>query len=118
MLAAGVPAVGFSMTCKELPENVARHQLGHAMVSRVSKKEHRMFAPANTAHFTLALPRLDHDFKVLAFQGTEAISQPYSFDLDLVRERPDLDIEVMQQHPEFLYYAWPATCGPGLIHSP
>src|SRR5690606_37626678 len=32
------------------------------------------FAPANTAHFTLTIPHLEHDFKVLAFQGTEAIT--------------------------------------------
>src|SRR5690606_4226118 len=117
MPAAGVPAVGFSMACKELPENVARHQLGHAMVSRVSKKEHRMFAPANTAHFTLALPRLDHDFKVLAFQGAEAISQPYCFELDLVSERPDLDIEGLLHQPAFLSYAGPDQGVHGLIHS-
>ena len=45
-----------------------------------------MFAPANTAHFRLDIPRLEHDFKVLSFQGTEAISQPYCFELDLVSE--------------------------------
>ncbi|MEZ2744971.1 type VI secretion system tip protein VgrG [Halopseudomonas bauzanensis] len=76
-----------------------------------------MFAPANTAHFTLAIPHLDHDFKVLAFQGTEAISQPYSFELDLVSERPDLDIEGLLHQPAFLSYAGPDLGVHGLIHS-
>ncbi|WP_285275609.1 type VI secretion system tip protein VgrG [Halopseudomonas bauzanensis] len=76
-----------------------------------------MFAPANTAHFTLAIPHLDHDFKVLAFQGTEAISQPYSFELDLVSERPDLDIEGLLHQPAFLSYAGPDKGVHGLIHS-
>jgi len=48
-----------------------------------------MFAPANQAHFTLSLEGVEHDFKVLEFQGREAISQPYRFDLELVSERPD-----------------------------
>ena len=76
-----------------------------------------MFAPANTAHFTLAMPHLDHDFKVLAFQGTEAISQPYCFELDLVSERPDLDIEGLLHQSAFLSYAGPDKGVHGLIHS-
>ena len=52
-----------------------------------------MFAPANQAHFTLSLEGVEHDFKVLEFRGREAISQPYRFDLELVSERPDLDLE-------------------------
>jgi len=46
-----------------------------------------MFAPANQAHFTLSLEGIEHDFKVLEFQGREAISQPYRFELELVSER-------------------------------
>lgn len=42
-----------------------------------------MFAPGNTAHFIFAMPHLEYDFQVLALQGTEAISQPYCFELDL-----------------------------------
>ncbi|SDR80459.1 type VI secretion system secreted protein VgrG [Halopseudomonas litoralis] len=76
-----------------------------------------MFAPANIAHFTLDIPRIDHDFKVLSFQGTEAISQPYCFELDLVSERPDLDIEGLLHQPVFLSYAGPDKGIHGLIHS-
>src|SRR5690606_10173607 len=76
-----------------------------------------MFAPANTAHFTLDIPRLDHDFKVLSFQGTEAISQPYCFELDLISERPDLDIESLLPQSVFFSYAVPGKGIHGLIHS-
>ena len=61
-----------------------------------------MFAPANQAHFTLAIEGLEHDLKVLEFSGREAISQPYRFDIDLVSERPDLDLETLLNQPAFL----------------
>ncbi|WP_423814384.1 hypothetical protein, partial [Pseudomonas kuykendallii] len=43
-----------------------------------------MFAAANTAHFTLSLEGQSHDLQVLGFQGREALSTPYAFDLELV----------------------------------
>ena len=61
-----------------------------------------MFAPANQAHFTLAIPGLEHDLKVLEFSGHEAISQPYRFDIKLVSERPDLDLETLLHQSAFL----------------
>ncbi|WP_313525636.1 type VI secretion system Vgr family protein [Stutzerimonas kunmingensis] len=64
-----------------------------------------MFNPANQAHFTLSLEGVEHDFKVLEFQGREAISQPYRFDLELVSERPDLDLESLLHRPAFLALA-------------
>ncbi len=80
-----------------------------------------MFAPANTAAFTLDFPRMDmsgiaHDFKVLSFTGTEAISQPYRFELELVSERPDLDIEALLQQPAFFTFAGRGKGIHGLIH--
>ena len=75
-----------------------------------------MFVPANQAHFTLVIEGLEHDLKVLEFNGREAISQPYRFDLELVSERPELDLEALLHQPAFL------TLGPdgsgihGLIH--
>ena len=80
-----------------------------------------MFAPANTAAFTLDIPGMDmsgiiHDFKVLAFTGTEAISQPYCFQLELVSERPDLDIEALLQQPAFFTFAGQGKGIHGLIH--
>src|SRR5690606_8402183 len=62
----------------------------------------RMFAPAKAAHFTLTLPRIDHDFKVLAFRAREAISQRYRIELQLVSDQPDLDLEALLQHNAWL----------------
>jgi type VI secretion system secreted protein VgrG len=82
----------------------------------LADKEQRMFAPANTAAFTLDIPGIIHDFKVLAFTGTEAISQPYRFQLELVSERPDLDIEALLQQPAFFSFAGQGKGIHGLIH--
>ncbi|MBU2332188.1 MAG: type VI secretion system tip protein VgrG [Gammaproteobacteria bacterium] len=75
-----------------------------------------MFAPANQAHFTLTLEGVEHDFKVLEFQGREAISQPYRFDLELVSERPDLDLESLLHRPAFLALAPDGSGIHGLVH--
>ena len=75
-----------------------------------------MFAPANTAAFTLDIPGIIHDFKVLSFNGTEGISQPYRFQLELVSERPDLDIEALLQQPAFFSFAGQGKGIHGLIH--
>ena len=75
-----------------------------------------MFAPANQAHFSLTFDGLEHDFKVLEFKGREAISQPYRFDLELVSERPDLELESLLHRPAFLAFA-PAGSGiHGLVY--
>ena len=75
-----------------------------------------MFAPANQAHFTLSLEGIEHDFKVLEFRGREAISQPYRFDLELVCERPDLDLESLLHRPAFLAIAPDGSGIHGLVH--
>ncbi len=75
-----------------------------------------MFNPANQAHFTLSLEGIEHDFKVLEFRGREAISQPYHFDLELVSERPDLDLESLLHRPAFLAFAPDGSGVHGLVH--
>ncbi|WP_278447580.1 type VI secretion system tip protein VgrG [Stutzerimonas kunmingensis] len=75
-----------------------------------------MFAPANQAHFTLSLEGVEHDFKVLEFQGREAISQPYRFDLELVSEHPDLDLQSLLHRPAFLAFAPDGSGIHGLVH--
>jgi len=74
-----------------------------------------MFALANQAHFTLSLEGVEHDFKVLEFRG-RAISQPYRFDLELVSERPDLDLESLLHCPAFLAFAPDGSGVHGLVH--
>jgi type VI secretion system secreted protein VgrG len=63
-----------------------------------------MFAPANAAHFTLLIPTVRNDFKVLAFGGTEAISTLYSIQIELVSEYPDFDLESLLSQPAFLQF--------------
>jgi len=75
-----------------------------------------MFNPANQTHFTLCLEGVEHDFKVLEFRGREAISQPYRFDLELVSERPDLDLESLLHRPAFLAFAPGGSGIHGLVH--
>lgn len=65
-------------------------------------EKHRMFAPANQSAFTLTLDGEPSELKVFEFSGVEAISQPYRFDLELVAERPDLDLESLLHHPAYL----------------
>ncbi len=64
-----------------------------------------MFAPANQQHFYLHIEGIEHDLQVLEFSGREAISQPYRFELELVSERPDLDLESLLQQSAFLAFA-------------
>ena len=61
-----------------------------------------MFSPANQAHFSLTIDTLEHDLQVLSFTGTEGISQPYAFDVELVSENPDLDLETLLHKQAFL----------------
>ncbi|MHA6639440.1 type VI secretion system Vgr family protein [Stutzerimonas frequens] len=75
-----------------------------------------MFNPANQAHFTLSLEGIEHEFKVLEFRGREAISQSYRFDLELVSERPDLDLESLLHRPAFLAFAPDGSGIHGLVH--
>jgi type VI secretion system secreted protein VgrG len=63
-----------------------------------------MHAPVNAAHFTLAIPTVRNDFKVLAFKGTETISDLYSIQVDLVSEYPDFDLESLLGKPAFLQF--------------
>lgn len=59
---------------------------------------------ANTAHFTLHIPAVRNDFKVLAFDGVEAISALYAIKVELVSEHPDFDLESLLSQPAFLQF--------------
>ncbi|MGP6417381.1 type VI secretion system Vgr family protein [Pseudomonas putida] len=63
-----------------------------------------MFAPANQPRFTLTLEGAQIDLKVLEFTGKETISQPFRFELELVGERPDLDLESLLHRQAFLRF--------------
>ncbi|MHC8302380.1 type VI secretion system Vgr family protein [Pseudomonas sp. ZS1P83] len=63
-----------------------------------------MFGSANTAHFALHIPAVRNDFKVLAFDGVEAISALYAIQVELVSEHPDFDLESLLSQPAFLQF--------------
>ena len=63
-----------------------------------------MFAAANQTHFSLTIEGVSHDLQVLEFSGREAISQPFEFELELVSERPDLDLESLLHQAAFLAF--------------
>lgn len=63
-----------------------------------------MFAAANQTHFSLTIEGVSHDLQVLEFTGREAISQPFEFELELVSERPDLDLESLLHQTAFLAF--------------
>ncbi|MGH8438875.1 MAG: contractile injection system protein, VgrG/Pvc8 family, partial [Pseudomonas sp.] len=63
-----------------------------------------MFATANSTHFELLIPTVRNDFKVLAFDGTEAISTLYAIHIELISEYPDFDLESLLSQPAFLRF--------------
>src|SRR5690554_2525350 len=52
-----------------------------------------MSIPANRAQFRCAIAGVEHEFRVLAFEGHEALSRLFDFELELVCTRPDLDLQ-------------------------
>jgi type VI secretion system secreted protein VgrG len=75
-----------------------------------------MFNAANDTHFNLAIEGVDHDLQVLEFSGREAISQPYRFDLEVVSERPDLDLQNLLHQPAFLTFSPEGIGVHGVVH--
>ncbi|MFJ4493751.1 type VI secretion system tip protein TssI/VgrG [Pseudomonas atacamensis] len=63
-----------------------------------------MFNSANETHFSLKVEDYVGDLQVLSFTGTEGISQAYRFDLELVSENPDLDLEQLLHKQAFLAF--------------
>ena len=75
-----------------------------------------MFHNANQTHFSLSIEGVSHDLQVLEFSGHEAISQPFVFELELISERPDLDLESLLHRPAFLALNPNGTGIHGLIY--
>jgi type VI secretion system secreted protein VgrG len=63
-----------------------------------------MFDSANQPRFSLTVDGVHSELKVLEFSGKEAISQPYLFDVELVSERPDIDLESLLHRQAFLSF--------------
>lgn len=54
--------------------------------------------------FSLTAQASPHLLEVLAFSGDEAISTPFSYDVEVVCERPDLDLEALLHTTAFLAF--------------
>ncbi|ROM63716.1 type IV secretion protein Rhs [Pseudomonas brassicacearum] len=76
-----------------------------------------MFAPANQPRFTLTLDSGPNGLEVLEFNGQEAISQPYRFDVELVSERPDLALEELLHCQAYLGFDAPGRGIHGQVYS-
>jgi type VI secretion system secreted protein VgrG len=72
-----------------------------------------MFNPSNETHFSLTVADFQGDLQVLSFTGTEGISQTFRFDLELVSENPDLDLETLLHRQAFLSFDAASSKGGG-----
>lgn len=76
-----------------------------------------MFPPAIPSRFTLTLDSGPNEFEVLEFKGQEAISQPYRFDLELVSERFDLELEELLHRQAYLAFGCQGKGVHGQVYS-
>jgi type VI secretion system secreted protein VgrG len=65
----------------------------------------------------LSLPDVANDFKVLAFKGEEALNTPYRFEIEVVSERADIDLEGLLHQPAFLAFDAQGAGVHGQVHS-
>ena len=63
-----------------------------------------MFSTANEVVFRLDIAGFPYDLQVLEFRAKEALNQPYEVNLELVSERPDLELESLLHRPAFLTF--------------
>lgn len=66
-----------------------------------------MFESVNEPSFRLDVTGLPEPFEVLAFTGSEGISEPFAFDIDLLIDDPQLDLAGLLYRSAFLQF------GPG-----
>lgn len=75
-----------------------------------------MFDPVHEPIFRLDIPNLSHTLNVLSFTGTEAISQPFAFELEVVSESSDLNLQSLMYRSVWLSFAGSKTGINGQIH--
>ncbi|MDB5979588.1 MAG: rhs element Vgr protein [Pseudomonas sp.] len=75
-----------------------------------------MFDPAHEPIFRLDIPNLSHTLNVLSFSGTEAISQPFAFELEVVSDCSDLDLQSLMYRSVWLSFAGSKGGINGQIH--
>lgn len=82
-----------------------------------------MFTPASHYPFSLNIHGETNELMVLCFSGKEAISTPYAFEVEIVSEQHELDLEGLLRQPAFLAFGNSGNGIHGLIqrvkqHSP
>jgi type VI secretion system secreted protein VgrG len=75
-----------------------------------------MFDPVSEPFFRLDIPNLTHPISVLSFTGTEAISTPFAFELEVVSESSDLDLQGLMYRSAWLSFAGTKVGFNGQIH--
>ncbi|WP_426143738.1 type VI secretion system tip protein TssI/VgrG [Pseudomonas sp. DWP3-1-2] len=63
-----------------------------------------MLAAAKQPRFTLSLEQAHREMRVLGFNGKEGLNRPYRFQIQLVCERRDLDLNSIVHQPAFLAF--------------
>ncbi|KIK87496.1 contractile injection system protein, VgrG/Pvc8 family [Pseudomonas sp. W15Feb9B] len=63
-----------------------------------------MFESVNEPSFRLDVTGLPDPFEVLAFTGSEGISEPFAFDIDLLIDDPQLDLAGLLYRSAFLHF--------------
>jgi type VI secretion system secreted protein VgrG len=75
-----------------------------------------MFDPVNEPSFRLDVAGLPDAFEVLAFTGSEAISEPFVFEVDLLIDDPTLDLASLLYRGAFLQFEASGTGIHGQLH--
>ncbi len=75
-----------------------------------------MFHTLDLPNFRLTIADLEHDLQVVAFEGHEAISAPYSFDIELVSEQRNMNLENLLNRQAFLTFDKQGSGVHGLIY--
>lgn len=76
-----------------------------------------MFDPVSEPFFRLDIASLAHPVSVLSFTGTEAISKPFVFELEVVCKCPDLDVRSLMYRSAWLSFAGTRIGIHGQIHA-
>ncbi|HWT69746.1 MAG TPA: contractile injection system protein, VgrG/Pvc8 family [Pseudomonas sp.] len=75
-----------------------------------------MFDPVNEPPFRLDVAGLSDAFEVLAFTGSEAISEPFMFEVDLLIDDPALDLASLLYRPASLHFGPAGNIVHGQLH--
>ncbi|MBK5378319.1 type VI secretion protein [Pseudomonas sp. TH43] len=76
-----------------------------------------MFDPVNEPTFRLDVAGLSDAFEVLAFSGSEALSEPFAFDIDVLIEDAQLDLAGLLHRSVFLHFGASRNGIHGQLHS-